>query len=137
MVSRQDEQDVFQICVIKFKRVDNVVVKSIKLNYQDWSLYDCSYRENEVKLTIHELHDDSYKCKIFLSDDRILSVPFRKHVICTVGKCCMCRTVSIYNTNCLLFCTEKYKPEVDNADRACEVCILTEGLYFKVRITNS
>ena len=37
----------------------------------------------------------------------------------------------LYNTNCLLFCTEKYKPEVDNADRACEVCILTEGLYFE------
>ena len=45
--------------------------------------------------------------------------------------------LSLYNTNCLLFCTEKYKPEVDNADRACEVCILTEGLYFEVRITNS
>ena len=29
---------------------------------------------------------------------------------------------------CLLFCTEKYKPEVDNADRACEVCILTKVL---------
>ena len=47
------------------------------------------------------------------------------------------KTVILYNTNCLLFCTEKYKPEVDNADRACEVCILTEGLYFEVRITNS
>ena len=33
-----------------------------------------------------------------------------------------------------LFCTEKYKPEVDNTDRACEVGILTEGLYFQVRI---
>ena len=33
-----------------------------------------------------------------------------------------------------LFCTEKYKPEVDNTDRACEVGILTEGLYFEVRI---
>ena len=32
-----------------------------------------------------------------------------------------------------LFCTEKYKPEVDNAARACEGCILTEGLYFEVR----
>ena len=31
-----------------------------------------------------------------------------------------------------LFCTEKYKPEVDNAVRACEGCILTEGLYFEV-----
>ena len=39
----------------------------------------------------------------------------------------------LYNTNCLLFCTEKYKPEVDNADRAFEVCILTEGLYFVLR----
>ena len=38
----------------------------------------------------------------------------------------------LYNTNCLLFCTEKYKPEVDNADGACEVCILTErGLVFR------
>ena len=33
-----------------------------------------------------------------------------------------------------LFCTEKYKPQVDNTDRACEVGILTEGLYFEVRI---
>ena len=31
----------------------------------------------------------------------------------------------LYNTNCLLFCTEKYKPEVDNADRAC-----LRGLYI-------
>ena len=31
--------------------------------------------------------------------------------------------LSLYNTNCLLFCTEKYKPEVDNADQACEACI--------------
>ena len=45
--------------------------------------------------------------------------------------------IELYNTNCLLFCPEKYKPEVDKADRACEVCILTEGLYFEVRITNS
>ena len=44
---------------------------------------------------------------------------------------------SLYNTNCLLFCTEKYKPEVDNADRACEVCILTEGLYFEVMRGNA
>ena len=32
-----------------------------------------------------------------------------------------------------LFCTEKYKPEVDNAARAWEGCTLTEGLYFEVR----
>ena len=32
-----------------------------------------------------------------------------------------------------LFCTEKYKTEVDNAERACEGCILTKGLYFEVR----
>ena len=44
---------------------------------------------------------------------------------------------TLYNTNRLLFFTKKYKPEVDNADRACEVCIWTEGLYFEVRITNS
>ena len=39
-----------------------------------------------------------------------------------------------YNTNCLLFCTERNTSpaEVDNADRACEVCILTEGgLVFR------
>ena len=34
----------------------------------------------------------------------------------------------------LLFCTEKYEREVDNAARACEgCCILTEGLYCEVR----
>ena len=32
-----------------------------------------------------------------------------------------------------LFCTEKYKIEVDNAVEACKGCILTEGLYVKVR----
>ena len=75
--------------------MDNVVVKSIELNCQDCTSYDCSYRENEVTVMIKELHDDSYKCKIFLSDGRILSVPFRKHVICTVGKRCMFRGVTI------------------------------------------
>ena len=38
------------------------------------------------------------------------------------------RLMYLYNTNCLLFCTDKYKPEVDNADRACD---------FEVSITNS
>ena len=42
------------------------------------------------------------------------------------------QNVVCINTDCLLFCTEKYKPEVDTADRACEVCILTErGLVFR------
>ena len=42
-----------------------------------------------------------------------------------------------YNTNCLLFCTAKYKPGVDNSDGVCKVCILIEALYFEVRVTNS
>ena len=41
-------------------------------------------------------------------------------------------------TNCFLFCTYKYKLDSDNADRVCELCILTDdGLYFDVRVTNS
>ena len=36
------------------------------------------------------------------------------------------RCLSLYNTNYLLFCTEKYKPEVDNA-------ALGLVLYFEVR----
>ena len=32
-----------------------------------------------------------------------------------------------------LLSLEKYKPKVDNAARASEGCILTEGLYFEVR----
>ena len=71
--------------------MDNVSVKRIELDDQDCSSYDRSYQEDEVTVMIKDLHDDSYKCKIFLSDDRIFSVTFRKHVFCTVGKCCMCR----------------------------------------------
>ena len=77
----------FKSALSSLKRLDNVVVRNMELNYQKWRLYDCGYHENEVSIEIHELRNDSYKCKIFLSDDRILSVPFRKHVICTVGKC--------------------------------------------------
>ena len=45
----------------------------------------------------------------------------------------ICHMLCIYTILTVwLFCTEKYKPEVDNADRACEVCILTErGLVFR------
>ena len=74
--SRQDGQDGFQI---KFKRVDDVSVTSIVLDDQVCSSYDCSSQENEVIVVIKELNDGPYECKIFLSDDRILSVPFGKH----------------------------------------------------------
>ena len=87
VVSRQYEQDGFQI---KFKRVENVSVKCIELDDQECSLDDCSYQEDKVTVMIKEVNNvGTYKCKIYLSDDRILSVPFGKHVICTVGKCCM------------------------------------------------
>ena len=82
--------------------MDNVSVKSIELDDQDCSSYDYSYQETEVTIMIKELNDGSYKCKIFLSDDRILSVPFGKYVICTVGKCYMCRGVSNTYTYCTI-----------------------------------
>ena len=82
--------------------MDNVSVKRIELDDQDCSSYDCISQENEITVMIKELNDGSYKCKIFLSDDRILSVPFSKHVICTVGKCCMCGGVSNTYTHCTI-----------------------------------
>ena len=38
----------------------------------------------------------------------------------------------LYNTNCLLFCTEKYKPEVDNVDRGLRGLYIDRGLEFRV-----
>ena len=66
---------------------------------------------------------------VFLSD-QLLKLNERNKQICEiVGFQCEAKQSF---TNIILtvwsLCTEKYKPEVDNA-----YCILTEGLYFEVR----